>query len=46
MLARPAEFPAAIVRIIKQQRSALRLPEISEPLTDPDVMAPTGNVAH
>lgn len=42
----PAEFRAVIVRIIKQQRTALRLPEISEPLTDTDVVAPAETAVH
>jgi len=46
LLGNPVEFRAAIVRIIKQQRSALRLPEISEPLTDTDVVAHTATVVH
>jgi hypothetical protein len=39
LLAQPTEFRAVVNRLIQQQRSALRLPEVDQPFTDIDVMA-------
>jgi hypothetical protein len=44
LLATPTEFRAVIVRMIQQQRSALRLAKIHEPLTDTYVATPDGTV--
>jgi hypothetical protein len=45
LLPTPAEFRAAVVRLITQQRHALRLSEIADPFSDTDA-ASTGAAVH